>query len=92
MVTIYHDDKNQRLGLTHYCGLNNQPKLVLMNSGNNAFEFDLAQDAAIDAAHEPHMHALTLTFTGKNKMKQHWTQFAGGEKKKEVTISFKRVL
>lgn len=92
MVTIYHDDKNQRLGLTHYCGLNNQPKLVLIGATGNTLEFDLVQDSLVDAAHEPHMHALTLTFAGKNEIKQHWTQFAEGEKKKVVEITFKRVL
>ena len=91
MITIYHDDKNQRLGMTHYCGLNNQPKLVLIGSKENVLEFDLAKDAPVDAAHEPHMHALTLTFAGKNEMQQHWTQFAQGEKKKVVMISFKRI-
>ena len=91
MVTIYHDDKNRRLRLTHYCGLNNQPKMVLISNKENTLEFDLAQDAAIDAAHEPHMHALTLTFAGRNEIKQHWTQFAQGEKKKVVVISYKRV-
>ena len=90
MVTIYHDDKKQRLGLTHYCGLNNQPKLTLIKSEGNALEFDLAQDAPIDAAHEPHMHALKLTFSGKNEMQQRWTQFTQGKKKKVVTLSFKR--
>jgi hypothetical protein len=92
MVTVYHDDKNQRLGLTHYCGLNNQPTMVLIGDKENALEFDLAQDAPIDAAHEPHMHALTLIFAGKNEMQQRWTQFAQGEKKKVVLISYKRVL
>lgn len=92
MITIYHDDKNHRLGLTHYCGLNNQPKMVLIGDKENSLEFDLTQDTSIDTAHEPHMHALTLTFHGKNEIKQHWTQFAQGEKKKVVVITFKRVL
>ena len=92
MVTIYHDDKNQRLGLTHYCGLNNQPKMVLIGNKENTLEFDLVPNTPIDAAHEPHMHALTLTFSGKDEMKQHWTQFAQGEKKKVVVIAYKRVL
>ena len=91
MVTIYHDDKKQRLGLTHYCGLNNQPRLALIKSEGNALEFDLVQDAPIDAAHEPHMHSLRLTFSGKNEIKQHWTQFAQGKKKKVVMLSFKRL-
>jgi hypothetical protein len=91
MVTIYHDDKSHRLELTHYCGLNNQPKMVLIGDKGNALEFDLSQDAPIDVAREPHMHALTLTFAGKNEMQQHWTQFAQGEKKKVVTITYKRV-
>jgi outer membrane lipoprotein-sorting protein len=92
MVTIYHDDKNKRLGLTHYCGLNNQPKLALIGAKENTLEFDLAKDGSVDAQHEPHMHALTLTFAGKNEIKQNWTQFAEGEKKKVVEITFKRVL
>ena len=91
MITIYHDDKNQRLNLTHYCGLNNQPKMVLIHNKGSALEFDLAKDAPIDAGHEPHMHALTLTFSGKNEMEQHWTQFAQGKKKKVVMIAFKRI-
>ncbi|TDJ53364.1 MAG: hypothetical protein E2O43_01795 [Nitrospina sp.] len=92
MVTIYHDDKNRRLGLTHYCGLNNRPEMVLIGNSENTLEFDLAGDAPIDAAHEPHMHALTLTFAGRDEMQQHWTQFADGKKQKVVVISYKRVL
>ncbi len=92
MVTIYHDDKKGHLGLTHYCGLNNQPTMVLIGEKENALEFDLAPDAPIDVDREPHMHALTLTFSGKNDMQQHWTQFAQGEKKKVVVITYKRIL
>ncbi len=92
MVTIYHDDKNRKLGLIHYCGLNNRPKMVLIGNRENTLEFDLAGDAPIDAAHEPHMHALTLTFAGRDQMQQHWTQFADGQKQKVVVISYKRIL
>ncbi len=92
MVTIYHDDKNRKLSLTHYCGLNNRPKMVLIGNSENTLEFDLAGDAPIDAAHEPHMHALTFTFAGPDEMQQHWTQFADGQKQKVVVISYKRVL
>ena len=91
MVTIYHDDKSQHLVLTHYCGLNNQPKMVLIGDTENSLKFDLAPDAPIDTAHEPHMHALTVTFSGENEIKQHWTQFAQGEKKKVVVITYKRI-
>ena len=92
MVTIYHDDKNRKLSLIHYCGLNNRPKMVLIGNSENTLEFDLAGDAPIDVAREPHMHALTLTFAGRDEMKQHWTQFADGQKRKVVVISYKRVL
>jgi hypothetical protein len=91
MITIYHDDKNRRLRMTHYCGLNNQPIMVLKSSTENMLEFELDEDAPIDAANEPHMHALSFTFAGQ-EMKQHWTQFAKGEKKKVVIISYKRSL
>lgn len=92
MVTVYHDDNNQRLWLTHYCGLNNQPTMVLIHEKENSLEFDLAHNAPIDAANEPHMHALSVTFAGKDDIQQRWTQYAQGEKKKVVTIAFKRVL
>ena len=91
MVTIYHDDKNRKLSLIHYCGLNNRPKMVLIDSSENTLEFDLAGNAPIDS-HEPHMHALTFTFAGRDRMEQHWTQFAEGKKLKVVMISYKRVL
>jgi hypothetical protein len=66
--------------------------MVLIGNSENTLEFDLAGDAPIDVAREPHMHALTFTFAGRDEMKQHWTQFADGKKLKVVVISYKRVL
>ena len=34
-VSVYYDDKNQKLTMTHYCAVANQPKLVLTELGNN---------------------------------------------------------
>ncbi len=91
MITVYHDDNHRKLNMTHYCMLNNQPKMTLASSSGNSFQFFLADDSNIQAAHEDHMHSALIKIEGKNKMTQHWTEFDKGKKKKVVKIVFNRV-
>lgn len=91
MVTVYHDNANRTLSMTHYCMLGNQPKMVLEGMENNELKFDLSEDADIDVASDTHMHSLALKFDGQNQMTQHWTEFKAGKAGKSVDIAFKRV-
>ena len=90
MVTIYHDDKNRKLVMTHYCGLNNQPKMVLSGQKNNTLEFNLSKDTSIDVNQEEHMHALNVIFDSLDKIKQEWLNYSKGNTKK-VVIAYERV-
>jgi hypothetical protein len=64
MVSVYHDDKNKKLTMTHYCALANQSKLVLTELDNNEMSMDLSSDSDIYVAHEMHIHSFTVEFEG----------------------------
>ena len=91
MVTVYYDNPNRKLNMTHYCMLRNQPKMILQSMKMNELTFDLSKATDIDVAKEDHMHSLTINFDGKDKMVQHWTRFDGGKKKEVVEIAYNRI-
>lgn len=91
MVTVYHDDSNKTLQMTHYCMLGNQPKMALKSMENNQLSFTLSPDVDVDVAKERHMHALAITFDGPTHMTQHWTEFKDGEMGKPAKIVYTRV-
>ncbi len=91
MVTIYHDQSDRTLSMTHYCMLNNQPKMRLTTMEGNELRFDLSEDADIVVAKEMHMHALTIKVAGKDTMIQEWTNFEGGKQKEVVEIAYNRI-
>ena len=90
MVTVYHDNPNRELSMTHYCMLHNQPKMMLKDMKMNELMFDLSEDADIDVANEMHMHSLTIRLDGTDKMTQVWTNFEGGREKEVVEIAYIR--
>ncbi len=91
MVTVYHDDSNKMLQMTHYCMLGNQPKMALKSMENNQLSFTLSPDADVDVAKERHMHAAAITFDGPTNMTQRWTEFKDGEMGIPATIVYIRV-
>ena len=91
MVTVYHDNPDRQVTLTHYCMLHNQPKMVLKRQQKQALSFDLAKDADIDVDKEWHMHSLTIKMDGNDRMSQHWTEYKDGKPGKSVEIAYKRV-
>lgn len=42
MVTVYHDNSDRQVTLTHYCMLPNQPKMILKHHSKNSLPFDLS--------------------------------------------------
>ena len=91
MVSVYHDNRDRKLIMTHYCAEHNQPNLTLVSMDNNQLTLDLSKDSDIDVAKETHIHAATIRFEGKDKMIQQWTSFEGGKKKQVVEIAYQRV-
>jgi hypothetical protein len=87
MVTVYHPD-GDRLLMTHYCSLHNQPRMraeaATAESGTLIFDFvDATNMSSPDAMH---MHRLAVTFEGKDRFVQEWTWKSG---EKEGTVVFR---
>ncbi|MEK9627483.1 MAG: hypothetical protein VW455_00525 [Nitrospinota bacterium] len=91
MVSIYHDNKNRELTMTHYCAEHNQPRLVLKEWNQNKLSMDLSSNNEIDVAHESHIHAAKIQFDGEDRMTHHWTSFQKGKKAQVVKIVFERI-
>ena len=90
MVSVY-TERDDKISMTHYCMLGNQPKLQLTAGDDKRFDFSLAEDADIHAATEKHMHALTLSFAGSDQLTQRWACFEGGKEKDSIVITLTRV-
>ena len=91
MVTVYHPD-GDHLMMTHYCSLNNQPRMradtAPAENGKLVFNF-------VDATNMPspgtmHMHKLVVTFEDKDHFVQEWT-WKGGEKEGTVVFRMARM-
>ena len=79
MVTVYCVE-GEKLVLVHYCAAGNQPKMVLIKSSDDHLEFDFAGGSNVDPSKDAHMHALKLTFEGKDTITAAWDYFKDGKK------------
>ena len=91
MITVYHDDSQHQVNMTHYCSLGNQPKMKLASMNGDTLSFNLSQDADIDEAHDMHMHAAAVTFNGKDQITQQWTKFEPGKPNQTVKVAYSRI-
>lgn len=91
MVTVYHDNPDRRVTLTHYCMLHNQPKMVLKQHDKTTLSFDLSPDADIDVTREWHMHSVTIAIDSPDRIRQLWSEYKDGKPGKSVEIVYKRI-
>jgi hypothetical protein len=89
MVTVYSARKN-KIFMTHYCAIGNQPEMSLKKAAANSYVFEMNGHAGIDDPKEMHMHALTLTLTDPNHLKQEWTNFNNNKKADIAVFDFTR--
>jgi len=89
MISIYHKE-GKSLGMTHYCAIGNQPHMKLKKADAKMMTFEMEGVAGISSAKEPHMHAITLTFTDSDTLKQEWSNYEGGKKNATAVFNYKR--
>ena len=82
MVTIYHPN-NEKLMMTHYCILNNQPRMQAAGD-DRSLTFSLVDVTNLPSPNAPHMRKLVLSFPDKDHLKHEWTLRASGQDKTEV--------
>jgi hypothetical protein len=86
MVTIYTPDGN-KVALTHYCSMGNQPRMETAAIESNAKQFDFAYLGATNLASEAdqHLHHFVLQIIDSDHFLETWTILAKG---KETTETF----
>lgn len=90
MVSVYHKE-GKSLGMTHYCGIGNQPHMRLKKSDSKMMAFEMVKTDGISSPKEDHMHAVTLTFNDADSMTETWSHYHDGASAGLVTFALKRV-
>ena len=80
MTTMYNVDGNS-LMLTHYCSLNNQPRMKATDykDGDKTLTFSFIDATNLKSPNDPHMHRVTYEFTDKNHFTQTWVLRKDGQ-------------
>ena len=79
MVSVYYDDDNGRLAMTHYCMMRNRPYFSLVESDKDKIKLDVTKVEGLKSEDDPSMGAITLNFEDKD----HFTSTCGGRGKTE---------
>jgi hypothetical protein len=90
MLTVYHPD-GDRLMMTHYCSLHNQPRMRSQtpHQEKNKIAFDFVDVANLSEPGGGHMRKLVVTFEDKDHFTQEWT-YREKEKESTAVIRFER--
>ncbi len=90
MVTLYTADGN-RVALTHYCSIGNQPHMETPAVAPDANEFAFAFVSAtnLTSSDDMHMHQMTLKIEDADHFSETWTMQMNG-KEQAQTFHFTR--
>lgn len=89
MISVYSADGDS-VAMTHYCALGNHPKMTLRKSDARGLSFELAGTEGLRAAGEPHMHAMSVSWTDGDHLRESWTSFDKGQPKEEKIFDLTR--
>lgn len=92
MVTMYYDDKNGKLALTHYCMLGNRPAMAVTSSDAKSITFDFdGSCCTIDASKDSHMHGMVVNFVDADTISTSCKAIMEGKEMPEHATTQKRV-
>jgi hypothetical protein len=85
MITLYTPD-GDKVALTHYCSMGNQPRMETSAVGSNAKQFDFAYIGATNLASDSdaHMHHVVLQIADSDHFSETWTMLANGQEINET--------
>jgi len=89
MLSVYTAD-GDGVAMTHYCALGNHPKMTLKKSDAHSLSFEAAGAEGLRSASELHMHAMTVSWTDNDHLRETWTSFADGRAKEEKVFELAR--
>ena len=90
MITVYHLDGDV-LMLTHYCVLQNQPRMRATHwQEDRMIHFTFADATSMTSVNESHMHEVVFNFIDANRFQATWTNFKDGESVHEAAVEMVR--
>lgn len=91
MMTVYYLDGN-RLLLTHYCMLGNQPRMQAQpfNAASGELKFQFLDATNLKSPGDGHMHDAKIRFTDENHIVTEWQLYESGQPKMTETAQFTR--
>jgi hypothetical protein len=85
MISIFHLDGPNRLILTHYCGVGNQPRMQATASPDGKiFTFDFVDATNLATPDAGHMQRVVFTIIDANHHTEDWTFADHGKDMKEL--------
>lgn len=85
MISMFNLDGPNRLLLTHYCGVGNQPRMTGSASADGkTITFDFLDATNLATPDAGHMQRLVITVVDTNHHKEDWTFLDHGKEAKEV--------
>ena len=91
MVSVYYDDDDGKLAMTHYCMMRNRPHFTLGASSKNEFKFDVTKVEGLVSEDTPSMGAITLRFIDDNRIAS-TCESGNGDEHAPMTVEYTRVV
>ncbi len=66
MVSVYYDNDQGKLAMTHYCMMRNRPHFTLVESGKDKIKLDVTKVEGLKSKDDPSMGAITINFEDKD--------------------------
>jgi hypothetical protein len=90
MLTVYHLD-GDKLMLTHYCAMGNQPQMVLdPGSTVRQLVFAFVGGSNLNPGRDLHMHAGRISFMTGDRLENEWDTFQDGKRVETKTFYLER--
>lgn len=92
MISVYYDDNNGKLAMTHYCMMRNRPVLKLASSSKNSLTMDVEKVDGLKSQGDASMGAMSIKFKDKNHISTTCKgRGKGNENEKPMTMDYIRV-
>ena len=85
MITMFHLDGSNKLVLTHYCGVGNQPRMQASSSADGkTITFNFLDATNLASPDDGHMHRVAITVLDPNHHTEEWSFADHGKEMKEL--------
>jgi hypothetical protein len=85
MITMFHMDGPNRLLMTHYCGVGNQPRMqASVSPDGKIITFNFFDATNLTTPDSGHMQRMVLTMLDDNHQTEEWVFADHGKERREV--------